>query len=168
MRRYLLPLAVLVAGCASHSEPQPAGFTPRVSAAQRHKTDRSLDLAIDGEGYFIVQTEAGGFLFTRAGEMAVSTKGELVNADGYRLYPPIGIPVNSEKLSITPDGAVRREVQDGIIDFVGQIVLSRFSHPEQLEKDGVYFMPTDASGDPITGRPGTKRLGTIISGELED
>lgn len=172
MRNCLLLVCLLAAGCASHdtgnTAAAPSGVLPKVSAASRHKTDRNLDLSINGDGYFIVQTEAGGFLFTRNGELAVSSKGELVNGDGYRLYPPISIPPNSEKLSIAPDGAVRREVREGIVDFIGQLVLSRFDHADRLERDGIYYMPTDASGDPITGRPGTKGLGVVQSGELED
>ncbi|MDB5327358.1 MAG: flgG [Phycisphaerales bacterium] len=166
MRRLLLPVLLLITapmfGCAAH------GGAVATSAAARHATDRTLDLAIDGDGYFIVQTAAGGFLFTRSGEMAVSTNGEMVNADGYRLYPPIAIPVGAKNITITPDGAVRREVEGGIAELVGQIVLSRFDHADQLEKDGVYYLPTEASGEPITGRPNTKGLGGVRVGELED
>lgn len=157
-----LLLIVFLSGCAAHSG------SAATSPADRHATDRSLDLAIDGDGYFIVQTAAGGFLFTRSGEMAVSSNGELVNADGYRVYPPIAIPEGAKNITISPDGTVRREAEGGDAALVGQIVLARFDHADQLEKDGVYSLPTEASGEPITGRPNTKGLGGIRVGELED
>jgi flagellar basal-body rod protein FlgG len=163
MRRLCL-LCVLLVGCASN--PGPTGGT--ANAPPRRQTDRNLDLAIDGEGFFIVQTPAGGFLFTRNGALAVATSGELVNDDGYRLYPPVTVPAGSATLTITPDGVVRREVPDGISELAGQIVLSRFASPAALERDGIYLLPTEASGEPVTGRPGTKGLGSIRVGQLEE
>ena len=166
MRRLLLPILFLICtpmfGCAAH------GGSGATASAARHATDRTLDLAIDGDGYFIVQTAAGGFLFTRIGEMAVSSNGEMVNADGYRLYPPIAIPDGSKNITIAPDGTVRRAAEGGDSALVGQIVLARFDHADRLEKDGVYYLPTEASGEPITGRPTTKGLGGVKVGELED
>lgn len=167
MRGLAFVLCLLLAGCAAG--PGSALTTDGGDGGtKRRQTDRNLDLAIDGDGYFIVQTSAGGFLFTRRGELAVATTGELVNEDGYRLYPPISVPAGSAALTITPDGMVRREVPDGISELAGQIVLSRFDKPNALERDGMYLMPTEASGDPITGRPATKGLGSLRVGSLEE
>jgi len=152
----LLP-ALLLSGCASTQVAQPA----------RQKTDRQLDLAIDGDGFFIVQTSAGGFLFTRNGEMSVASTGEIVNNDGYRLYPPVQIPPETNNIIVTPDGVVRTQHAGQPPEVAGQIVLSRFGHPEKLDRDGMYRLPTDTSGDPVTAKPGLKGLGTLITGALE-
>ncbi|MGN6507462.1 MAG: hypothetical protein ACTHM6_18045 [Tepidisphaeraceae bacterium] len=153
----LLLAAALLGGCAA---------TNGMHGSFR-KTDRNLDLAINGDGYFIVQTTEGGFLFTRNGELSVSATGELVNNDGYRLYPPISIAAKTSNVIVTPDGVVRTQSEGETAVLVGQIVLSRFSDESKLEKDGQYNMPTEASGDPVTGRPGAKGLGTLMVGELE-
>ena len=158
--RPLLSIALLcLAGCGS-------GPGPQSVAAARDRTERNLDLAIDGDGFFIVQTAAGGFLFTRRGEFAVDANGEIVNADGYRLYPYIEVNAGIQ-LIVSPDGVVRRQVENGTPELVGQIVLSRFQNTGRLERDGEYCMPTVESGDPITGKPGMKGLGTLAVGELE-
>ncbi|MGC4032762.1 MAG: hypothetical protein QM754_13725 [Tepidisphaeraceae bacterium] len=159
MPKRLLILALLAAGCAS------TGST--ATPAARKTTGGALDLAINGDGYFIVETTAGGFLFTRDGQLMVSASAELANVDGYRLYPPIAIPPGGGTISVTADGVVRRVIPDGPTEIVGQIILSRFKENARLEHDGPYFMPTDASGDPITGKPGTKGLGTLLIGQLE-
>ena len=154
---FLLP-CLLLASCAGTSD---------ISHGSYHRTDRNLDLAINGAGYFIVQTTEGGFLFTRNGELRVSATGELVNDDGYRLYPPVSVPPKSNSLIVTPDGVIRGQTEGEPSALVGQIVLSRFADADKLDRDGEYAMPTAASGDPITGRPGAKGLGTLMVGELE-
>lgn len=50
-------------------------------------TDNPLDVAIDGNGFFIAKTNANGkFLFTRAGSFGVDKLGNMVTADGSQLY----------------------------------------------------------------------------------
>jgi flagellar basal-body rod protein FlgG len=154
---YLLLPALLLSACASTQSDKPV----------RQKTDRQLDLAIDGAGFFIVQTSAGGFLFTRNGEMSVASTGEIVNNDGYRLYPPVQIPPETNNIIVTPDGVVRTQHAGQAPEVAGQIVLSRFEHPEKLDHDGIYRMPTERSGNPVTAKPGLDGLGTLITGALE-
>jgi len=167
--RHSLPLlfvcCLLAGGCYNPPKTgNPFIDTPR----SRNKTERSLDLAIIGDGYFIVQIQTtSGFLFTRRGAMSVSTNGELVNEDGYRLYPPI-IVGDANLITITPDGVVRaRHGDNGPADVAGQILLARFDKTENLVIDGHYRMPSDNSGNPTTARPGANRMGVLAIGELE-
>ena len=55
-------------------------------------TGGSFDFAIEGEGFFLVETPRGNRL-TRMGSFTPSAEGELVNPDGYRLLDQGGAPV---------------------------------------------------------------------------
>src|SRR3546814_895583 len=57
-----------------------------------NNTGNSLDLALDGDGYFQVQLPGGQLGYTRAGNFTRSSEGQLVTAHGYVVQPPISIP----------------------------------------------------------------------------
>ncbi len=73
------------------------------------ETGSPFDLAIDGEGYFAVQTPRGERL-TRAGAFMVNHEGEMTNPDGYPLLSesggPIAIPAGATSVTIAPDGSI--------------------------------------------------------------
>ncbi len=80
------------------------------SATQR--TDRALDLMIQGEGFFVVDTngdEAGGLNYTRAGNFYLDNAGNLVNSSGYYVmgYKPDTTTGNPPEA--TTDGEDRSE-----------------------------------------------------------
>lgn len=140
-------------------------------------TDRPLDVAIDGEGFFQVKTYYNGqevTAYTRDGNLVRNANGKLVlaNSEGSALEPPIEIPENTAAGSITisSDGRVQ-VVQSGdasTLTEVGQIELARFVNPEGLKSIGKnLYVETDASGQPITGMPQEDGLGGISQGNLE-
>ncbi|TFE02764.1 flagellar hook protein FlgE [Jeotgalibacillus salarius] len=53
--------------------------------ASLQTTGRSLDLAINGDGFFVVQGPGGENLYTRGGNFYLDQAGTLVNGDGYRV-----------------------------------------------------------------------------------
>src|SRR5260221_7985853 len=55
-------------------------------------TKRDLDLAVDGDAYFRVQTADGGVAFTRGGNLRRDAEGYVVTADGLHLDPPLQVP----------------------------------------------------------------------------
>jgi flagellar hook protein FlgE len=59
------------------------------------------DLAIQGEGFFIVRDNAGQNMFTRAGSHQKNANGELVNSAGFKL---MGYPVTSSNPSVVVNG----------------------------------------------------------------
>jgi flagellar basal-body rod protein FlgF len=83
-------------------------------------TGGTFDLAIQGDGFFAVETEAGQRL-TRAGNFQVSADGELIAPDGAKVLNegngPIQIPPDVEGLSIAGDGTISAAGE--IIDRVG-------------------------------------------------
>lgn len=95
------------------------------------QTQNPLDVAITGNGYFMVDNGNGNFL-TRNGQFAVSTNNELVTANGsYKVLnengSPIAIPKNVKKLNILSNGAVHADTV-----FIGR--LGVFSVQNQQEK----------------------------------
>ena len=137
-------------------------------------TGRSLDVMIQGNGFFRVQVEqslGGGVAYTRAGNLAVNRDGELcmANDQGRRLDPPIIIPDNAELISIGADGTVSVTIPGQVeTQEIGTIELSTFINPAGLSQDGEnVYTETSASGPPVSGNPGDNNIGTLRQGFLE-
>jgi flagellar basal-body rod protein FlgG len=138
-------------------------------------TNRSLDWAIDGEGFFQVRTNRGGkevTAYTRAGSFVRNADGTLVLTDGVGsvLDPKIILAPDmvTSEVVVTSDGRVQVAGRGGKATEVGRIELARFSNVEGLVPISEYlFVRSEASGPPITGLPGTDGLGSIQAGCLE-
>jgi flagellar basal-body rod protein FlgG len=132
------------------------------------KTDRQLDLAIDGDGFFKVLLPDGTEAYTRDGNFMVDRDGRIVTADGYPLSPQITIPSNAVQISISEDGRVVALLSDNTTTELGRITLVKFINPSGLKRIGSnLYIKTDASGDPIEANPTTEGLGSIKQGFLE-
>ena len=133
------------------------------------QTENALDMAIEGDGFFKVLRPDGNVAYTRAGNFKSDAQGQLVTADGYPLEPSITIPSDATSVTITGDGVVSVQTAgQSTSQQVGQITLSSFINPGGLRAMGRgLFVPTDASGAPLEGVPGTAGLGTIGQGMLE-
>jgi flagellar basal-body rod protein FlgG len=138
-------------------------------------TDRPLDLAIEGLGFFRVKVEdslaSNGVAYTRAGQFTLNQDGEIVlaNDQGRRLDPSITIPSDATSVTITPDGHVQ-VIQPGSSQpsDLGQLTLINFVNPAGLKQLGEnLFGETAASGQPIEGNPQTDNFGSIKQGSLE-
>lgn len=107
-------------------------------------TGRPLDLAIEGDGLFTVETEAGE-RFTRDGRFTMNGDGEVIASDGARLLDAGGNPVRLQpeggEVEIRANGEI---LQDGLP--VAQVGVTRFINPGQLSKigDNRYSAPEDA------------------------
>jgi flagellar basal-body rod protein FlgG len=138
-------------------------------------TGNPLDMMISGNGFFsvdIIKDEGNGIGYTRAGNFFVNKDGELVlgNAQGPRLEPTVsGIPTNATAINITADGQVLATVPGSATQQqVGQIQLANFINPQGLKAlGGNIFSETQASGQPITGKPGENGIGTLQVGFIE-
>jgi flagellar basal-body rod protein FlgF len=106
------------------------------------QTGGTFDLAIEGMGYFLVETPAGPRL-TRAGSFTPDQNGDLVNMDGRRVLDaggaPVFIPTGTGPIGIAPDGTISADGQP-----IGQIGLVIPSDPLQMIREsGTLF---DARG----------------------
>ncbi|HOK06385.1 MAG TPA: flagellar basal-body rod protein FlgG [Syntrophales bacterium] len=132
------------------------------------QTGNSLDLAIEGDGFFQIDDGAGKTLYTRAGNFKMNKDGNIVNSEGLLLTPTINIPSNTVVITIDKTGSVSVTDQQGTVSQVGQIQLARFVNPAGLTSIGRnLFDKTDASGEPIVGNPGVDGRGTISQYFLE-
>ncbi len=98
-----------------------------------HKTDNNLDLALEGEGFFLIQGPDGP-LYTRDGRFSRSNEGTLINASGQAVLDTSGRPVSlgeGSDLFIAPDGSI--EDEDTLL---GQIGVKRFEDPDKLIRVG--------------------------------
>src|SRR5215218_4092493 len=96
------------------------------------RTDRPLDVGIEGQGFFkvkVMDTVGDGTAYTRNGNFFVNNEGELVlgMGDGYRIIPPVNIPPDATDISISNDGniSVIRAGQQNPTN-VGQLRLTTF------------------------------------------
>lgn len=103
-----------------------------------NQTNGSFDLAIEGDGFFMVETPAGNRL-TRAGNFTPNAEGDLVTADGYRVLDagqaPMFVPGDAETIAFGSDGTLSADGQQ-----LGQIGLFMPDEEAQiLREDGVMF-----------------------------
>jgi flagellar basal-body rod protein FlgG len=127
------------------------------------------DMAVQGEGYYIVQLPDGRDAFTRAGNFSLSADGQIVTEDGFVVAPGISVPQEALSVSINREGVVQAIMPDGSApQDVGAVELARFVNPAGLEAIGDnLFLETPASGAANRGQPGSIGFGTIQQGYLE-
>jgi flagellar basal-body rod protein FlgG len=149
---------------------RPVGSARDFTSGNLRSTGGTLDLAIEGDGFFMVTLPNGTTAYTRAGALHRDSQGALVTAEGYPLDPQIAIPANATTVSISKDGIVSAQVagQTGSQQ-LGTINLATFQNSGGLRPlGGKMFEVTTASGEPQTGPPGTDSRGTVQQGFLED
>lgn len=132
------------------------------------QTDRPLDLAISGNGFFQVTLPNGTTAYTRDGSFTLDQTGQMVNSQGYVLDPAITVPQESLGVSVGTDGTVSVDVGETEPQNVGQIQLVNFINPSGLKAlGGNVYQATTASGDAQVGTPGSTGFGEIQSNFLE-
>ncbi len=133
-------------------------------------TEQPLDLAVDGRGYFSITQLNGDIAYTRNGTFKIDADGNLVNAAGLQINPPITIPTDTTQIQITQDGQVSvRQPGSPTLTQVGQIQLFTFPNEAGLVSLGGNLVgESDASGTPTSGTPGTDAFGQILQGALEE
>lgn len=142
---------------------------PEFTEGTIKQTGNPLDVAINGSGFFEVETAAGDHVFTRAGQLHVDQGGYLATVGGDRLADEIQIPPDAKSIVIDSVGQVSAVLgKDTQPTILGQIRLSTFAAPEALQVvGGNAYVPTERSGDPSIGKPGDSGFGTLSQGMLE-
>ncbi|MFP7674687.1 flagellar hook-basal body complex protein [Marivita sp. S0852] len=117
-----------------------------------------LDLAIEGNGYFQIESPNGNRL-TRAGAFNVDAAGDIVSPDGYRLLDaggaPINVPPGESDIKIASDGTI--SIGDRLL---GQIGLVEPEPGANLERETGVLFKTDAELLPSD-------TGKVLQGHLE-
>jgi len=133
------------------------------------QTGNSLDLVIEGNGFFQISLPSGQVAYTRAGAFKMDSDGNIVTSDGYLLDPPIAIPTNATRVEIASDGTVAALTPDSEeARVLGNIQLANFTNPAGLSSMGHnLFLKTPASGEATISKPGIEGTGAISQGVLE-
>ena len=114
-------------------------------------TGNPLDVAIEGNGFFVVTDEATGATFyTRAGQFRLDGEGYLRTIDGLLVEGEDG-PIQllpherNRTLSISQDGVLRADERE-----VARLRIVRFARPEALQRvEGARFTATDQEPLPV-------------------
>ncbi|MEN6317588.1 MAG: flagellar basal-body rod protein FlgF [Syntrophaceae bacterium] len=122
-------------------------FNPEVvvdySPGSIHRTDNKLDVAINGEGFFVIQSGIET-TYTRQGNFTIDKDGNLMNSDGWFVLGKSGKPIK------LPDGTVNINENGNIaVDDIqiDTLKIVNFKNPQSLEKiDGCLFRDTGNAG----------------------
>ena len=133
------------------------GVARDLTEGRLESTGDKFDLAINGKGYFAVQTAAGN-RYTRNGHLTLNADGVLVTDSGDPLLGdggPITITPDDGDVHIASDGTV-----SGLRGQIGKVQLVDFTDEMALQKEGSSLYSTSQS-------PNATPTGTIEQGMLE-
>ena len=142
---------------------------PVFSEGEMRLTQNATDLAIEGNGFFELENEAGEKVYTRAGQFRIDDEGYLTSVNGLRLAQGIQVPPDATDLRVGLDGAITARLgSDSERTQIGAIELASFASPDSLEAVGQNaFAPTERSGTASYGKPGDSGFGKLQQGYLE-
>lgn len=140
-------------------------------------SDGPLDMAIDGNGFFMVQTQDGSTAYTRTGSLTVSPVDSglmLCTYDGLPILNPSGGQIvfdadtDVTKLQVDSYGNITYPDNNNPVN-VGTIGLVQFSNPSGLDKtSGSLYKVTVASGEPrVEGIDTNIKRSKLVTGYLE-
>jgi len=130
-------------------------------------TGEQLDIAVQGNGFFVVTLPDGTTGYTRDGALKTTSDGRVTTSDGYALQGGWQvIPNGTTNVTIATTGEVTTTTSTGTQTF--RVQLARFTNPAGLQNMGSnIFKETTASGTAELGNPGENGFGTLQQGYLE-
>jgi len=148
---------------------QTAGIYPINEQGNLQQTSNTLDLAIQGNGYFQVTLPSGQTAYTRDGTFGLAPDGTMVTADGYTVQPGLQIPSAATAVTINTSGQVQVTLAGATAPTtIGQLQLAMFPNDAGLESQGGnLLLQTASSGAPVTGNPNVNGFGSVQQGFIE-
>ena len=152
------------------------GMGVRTVATQRQhsmgdlqQTGNTLDMAIEGRGFFQIELPTGENAYTRNGAFKIDAEGTMVNADGYKLTSEIVVPPDAQSVAIGADGTVTAMIPgESAPTELGQIQIAMFANPSGLQSTGkTLYRETAASGAAVLANAGSEGAGGLAQGTLE-
>ena len=133
------------------------------------QSSNSLDVAINGNGFFEVQLPDGTIGYTRDGSFQLDSQGRLVTSGGLPVANGITVPQGATSISISESGVVSATLAGNPQpQQLGQLAMSGFINAAGLQPVGQnMYKESAASGAPQQGQPGTNGLGVMRQGFLE-
>jgi flagellar basal-body rod protein FlgG len=149
---------------------QPGSVTKVFTEGDIVQTSNTLDVAIEGAGFFQVALPDGNTAYTRSGNLKLDGEGRITTSDGYPIQPEITIPEDALQVTISQTGVVSAIVGgDTTSTELGNIDLADFVNDAGLIAIGKnLFRETEASGTALVGTPGSNGIGTLLQGYVEN
>jgi flagellar basal-body rod protein FlgF len=119
------------------------------------KTSNPLDLALQGSGYFAVQTPLG-IRYTRSGHFQLDAQNQVVTSQGYAVLSkddqPLQVPQNARDITVATDGTISVS-QDGTTaqTKIGTLQVADFAVPQTVIPGANGLYVTDQAPQPATG-----------------
>lgn len=133
------------------------------------QTNNTLDLGLNGNGWFQITGADGNTYYTRSGAFNKNAQGQIVTLDGYEVQPGITIPPEANNITVNETGEVFVTLADGTTSNLGQLTLANFVNEAGLEPmGGNLYRSSEASGEAVTGVPGDPGFASIHQGYLEN
>ncbi len=156
---------------------RPIATSRMFAQGNMEKTEIKTDLAIEGEGFFMIQTGENEVAYTRDGSFKVSLgngENQLVTSEGYRVLNSDGEPVTFpgnipiQDLIISENGSIRYMQNGEEQDTGARVGVVQFANPQGLEAIGRnLYVTTSASGEPILEADGEVKQSRIVQGFIE-
>jgi len=127
-------------------------------------TGNGLDLALEGEGFFVAQSPLGP-LYTRSGDFHIDTRGVLVTRNGEAVEDGEGNPIHldaSQPIEVSPSGQILQNQVPA-----AQLKLVRFTSPQALSKQGNNAFQLSASALVPIPSSATVHQGSVESGNVQ-
>ena len=122
------------------------GMVRDTRAGELNTTNNPLDVALQSDGYFAVDT-GNGTSYTRAGSFQLNADSELVDHNGFRVQGdggPITIPPDAQQITINKDGSIATE--NGI---VGRLGIFKFADDQALKPAGNGLLQTEQTAETV-------------------
>ncbi|MDE2303514.1 MAG: flagellar hook basal-body protein [Sphingomonadales bacterium] len=165
-------------------------ITQQFSLGSMQQTGNALDLAINGDGFFVTQSPTGTTSYTRVGAFKVDGAGGITDSAGdlVQVFPVngSGTPTSTTStssatvaltnaagsaytgMSVSGSGVLTASYADGSTTPIGAIALANFPQDSGLrQQGGATWTATGLSGAATLGQAGTGDYGPLLSGTLE-
>ncbi len=133
------------------------------------KTGNPLDLAIQGQGYFQIQTPSGT-QYTRDGAFRLDNQGQIVTSNGMPVLSdggaPVVIPDESSDITISGDGFITAQVGTSTSRAqLGKLGIVKFDDDKKVMPSGAGFLTTTQTPTPAAPNAGNNIL---VQGAIEE